>query len=340
MNFPTASVTVEPTTALAPSASAEVVATGFSPHVYPSPESHPALVYLAKLAPGSRLAMQGALDVIADAATGGACDRVSMPWHLLRYEHTEAIRAQLSERYNHRTVNKQLSALRQVLKRCWRLGYMDAESYHRAADIENVSGDTPSQVESGRALTMGEFMALVGACNDGTAAGIRDAAILGVGYACGLRRAEIAALDVEDFDAQAGTLRIQGKRNKVRSVPISNGAKDALEDWLAVRGNHDGPVFVRVHKGGRLTDSRLTTQAIYVILQHRAELAEVAEFTPHDLRRSYAGDLLDAGADISTVQKLMGHSNVSTTAGYDRRDSRAKHEAAKKLHFPYKRRGA
>lgn len=307
-----------------------------APTAYTTAAQHPALVYLARLAPGSQRAMRDALDVIADVATGGACDHLSMPWHMIRYEHSEAIRAQLATRYNHRTVNKQLSALRQVLKTAWRLGLMDAETYHRAADVENVKGAAPSQAETGRALELGEFMALVASCQDGSAAGARDAAILAVGYACGLRRAEIAGLHTTDFDPQAGTLVIRGKRNKTRIVPIANGARAALEDWLAVRGAVPGPIFLRIRKGDHIGQEGLTAQAIYNILQSRADAAGVKDFTPHDLRRTYAGDLLDAGADIVTVQKLMGHSNTATTAGYDRRDSRAKAKAAAKLHFPYR----
>jgi site-specific recombinase XerD len=82
----------------------------------------------------------------------------------------------------------------------------------------------------------------------------------------------------------------------------------------------------------------LTEQGIYHILLKRGVLAGLAHFTPHDLRRTFAGDLLDVGADLSTVQKLMGHSDANTTARYDRRGERAKRSAVQKLHVPYRRR--
>jgi site-specific recombinase XerD len=82
----------------------------------------------------------------------------------------------------------------------------------------------------------------------------------------------------------------------------------------------------------------LATQGIYHILNTRSREAHTAKFTPHDLRRTFAGDLLDAGADLATVQKLMGHANANTTAGYDRRGEQAKRNAVKKLHVPYQRR--
>lgn len=293
---------------------------------------NPALVYLARLgSETSRRTMRQALNAIADIAHPGA-DLYSMPWAALRFEDTAAIRARLSEKHNYQTANKMLSALRQTLKTAWRLGQMSAEEYMRAADLDNVKGDKPDQA-AGRALTLGELMALVTSCQDGTAAGARDAAMLAVAYACGLRRAEIVNLDIDHF--QDGVLTVHGKRNKTRTVPIQNGAKAALDAWLAVRGSEAGALFWHIRKGGALVNRRMTTQAVYVIMYRHAKAANIKAFSPHDMRRTFAGDLLDAGADISTVQKLMGHANVTTTAGYDRRGERAKKDAAKRLHFPY-----
>ncbi len=96
-------------------------------------------------------------------------------------------------------------------------------------------------------------------------------------------------------------------------------------------------MFTVIRKGDHVSLDALTSQSVYDILAKRAEQAGVKKFSPHDLRRTFAGDLLDAGADISTVQKLMGHANSNTTAGYDRRDSKAKKAAVNKLHLPYRK---
>lgn len=313
-----------------------IVSTGSAAIVlqrYTSADQNPARVYLASLAPGSVRTMAQALEVIANlAAPGSTAD--TFPWGALRYQHTQAIRAKLATMHDAATVNKMLSALRQVLKRAWRLGQMSADEYMAAADIANVKGEKPEQA-AGRALTLGELMALVSSCNDGTPTGARDAAILAVAYAGGLRRAEIVGLTMASFDAAAGVLTVHGKRNKSRTVPLQNGALSALQDWLAVRGDTPGALFTRIGKGSRLTHEGLTTQAVYYVFTERAQAAGVKAFSPHDMRRTFAGDMLDAGVDISTVQKLMGHSNVTTTAGYDRRGERAKKDAAKRLHFPY-----
>lgn len=298
-------------------------------------DENPAAVYLASLAPGSRRTMQHALVTIADIL--GMDDYLAVPWGQLRFQHTSAVRSQLMEDYSAATANKILAALRQTLKRAWRLGQMDAESYRHAVDIPSVVGDG-LDAAAGRALAHQEIEKLMDVClADTSPAGVRDVAILALAYTVGLRRAEFTALNIPDFDTVTNTLTVRGKRNKTRLLPLVGGTQQALLDWLVIRNAAVGPLFVRLWKGGKLSDRRLTTQAIYHIMEIRAKEAGVAEFSPHDFRRTFAGDLLDSGADIATVQKLMGHANTNTTARYDRRGERAKREAVQKLHLPYHR---
>ena len=183
--------------------------------------------------------------------------------------------------------------------------------------------------------------------------GRRDAALVALGYGCGLRRDELASLAVGDLDLVQRRVVVRGKGNKERVVPIPPGAFHALRDYLAVRverlvGDDDEPsllsplykdtaLFVRARRGGILDRSAeaLTGQAVYHVLQTRAREAGVESFSPHDLRRSYVGDLLDEGADLSVAQQLAGHASPTTTAGYDRRGERAKEQAAARLDVPY-----
>jgi site-specific recombinase XerD len=300
-------------------------------------DQHPTAVYLASLAPGSRPAMRGALKIVAEIASGNRDMAIAnFPWAALRFQHTAALRAELAGRYSHSTANKMLSALRGVLKAAWKLGQMPAEEYHKAASVGSVKGET---VPAGRAVAAGELRALLAVCDQSTL-GLRDAAILCLLYGSGLRRAEVTALDLADYDAMAEVLRVRGKGNKQRLVPVLGGAAEALADWLTRRGRAAGPLFARMRRGDHLVQPlrRLSTQAVYNLLQARAKAAGVAELSPHDLRRSFVSDLLDAGADIATVQKLAGHASVTTTARYDRRGERAKQQAAALLHVPYRRR--
>lgn len=295
------------------------------------PDQNPAAVYLAGLSKGSRPAMRQALDVVAQILTGAEdAGAAAIPWHRLRFQHTQAIRAELAERYAHSTANKTLSALRQTLKMAWQLGQMSAEDYHKAASIDNVKGQT---VPAGRAITRDEISALLDTCGQ-TATDIRDAAIIALLYSCGLRRAELVGLDLADYAEE--TLKVRGKRNKTRLAPVVNGAADALADWLTVRGQQPGALLWGT--GNRNSGGRLTGQAIYKMLATRAEDAGIADLSPHDFRRTFVSDLLDAGADISAVQQLAGHANVQTTIRYDRRGEKAKRKAAGMLHVPYRRR--
>jgi integrase len=160
-------------------------------------------------------------------------------------------------------------------------------------------------------------------------------ALLRVG---GLRRAEVCALELADYTPVDGMLLIRGKRNKERTAYVANGAALALADWLAVRGNEAGPLFCPVNKGSKVIVHRMFPEAVFNMLRKRGEQAGVKDISPHDLRRTFVSDLLDAGADISTVQRLAGHASVTTTARYDRRGEEAKRKAVELLHVPYVRR--
>lgn len=297
-------------------------------------DQNPAAVYLATLGIGGRRTMRQALDVIAEMITGSP-ECLFINWAALRYQHTAAVRAVLASRYQPATANKMLSALRGVLRQAWKLGQMSAEDYQRARDVENVTGTT---LPAGRELVSGELYALLTACGqDETAAGVRDAAMIAVLYAGGLRREEIAHLILQNYEPVSGKLTLRGKRNRERTVYLTGGAAEALNDWLLRRGYGEGPLFYRVNKGGRIVFQPLSSQAVYNMLKKRAGEANVEDFSPHDLRRTFVSDLLDAGADIAIVAKMAGHASVNTTARYDRRPEDAKKKAAGLLHVPYKK---
>jgi len=301
----------------------------------------PAAVYLASLQPTGRRSMGHRLNRVAQIATGDdEATWEGVPWHRLQYEHVQAIRAQLEEMFKPAGVNVTLCAVRGVMRAAWRMGLIDAEHYQRVADVQGVTG---SNLPAGRGLGPGEILSLIRACmNDDTPAGSRDAAIVAMAYAGGLRRTELAQLDVEslvDDDGEVITVRVLGKRRKERLVYLDDGAAQAVRDWLEIRGRLPGALWWSGRKGGRVTPGRrMSGQAIYDVLQRRAAQATIEDVTPHDLRRSFVSDLLDAGVDISTVADMAGHANIETTRRYDRRGERAKKRAARTLHVPYKRR--
>lgn len=301
----------------------------------PRLDQNAAAVYLASLeSPASRVTMRQALGVVAVILTNQP-DPFTVPWGELRFQHVIAIRSKLIERYSPASCNKILCAVRKTLAAAYRLGQLGADDYHRATDIENVKG---SGLPAGRDVDHGEIIALVRACeSDHSPAGARDAGILAV--TCppsGLRRAEVVTLDLDDFEPESGRLVVRGKRRKTRAIYLEQGARQAVMDWLQVRGDLPGPLFLPVNKAGVIGDHRLTTQAIYNMMRRRAILARVKPFSPHDLRRSTVGELLDQGVDVVTVAAILGHASVSTTQRYDRRPERVRQLAATKVHFPYR----
>jgi site-specific recombinase XerD len=279
----------------------------------------------------TRRTMRAALRVIAGIASSGANER-SLPWQRLDFAHTSAIRSRLAEQLAPATANRMLAALRGVLRAAFRLGLMSAEQMTRACSVEPVRG---VRVMNGRALAQGELRALFETCAPGTTTGARNAAILGLLYGCGLRRAEVVGLDLGDYDPGAGKLLVRGKGNKERIVFVPGGGRQALGAWLAKRGSEPGPLLFPVAKGGAIVPRRMTGGAVGQLAGRLSQRACVAAFSPHDLRRTFVGDMLDAGADIVTVQAAAGHANPATTSRYDRRGERAKARAAELLHVPF-----
>ncbi|HEX6290220.1 MAG TPA: tyrosine-type recombinase/integrase [Herpetosiphonaceae bacterium] len=295
----------------------------------------PLALYLATLAPSSQRTVIRSLKAIARLL---GVPYQAVPWRALRYPHVVAIRAQLLDRdLAPATINVALAALRGIAREAWKLQLLSAEELAR---ITSVKGARGTRLPAGRSVSRGELAALLAACAaDQTPAGIRDGALIAVLYAGGLRRAELAGLTIGDWTAETAELRIRhGKGKKQRRIYLVVGAAQALADWIGVRGTWPGPLFVAINKGGRLGRQQLTAQAVYNVLQKRAQAAGITELSPHDLRRTFVGDLLDAGADIATVQQLAGHANVQTTARYDRRGEAAKRKAIDLLHVPYTQR--
>lgn len=279
--------------------------------------------------------MLSAATIIASTLTGEPTDPRSFPWATLTYRQTAAVRAQLQARYAPATANKVLACLRGILKEAWRLGDMTAEAYNRAADLERVRGHG---LLRGRALSAGELRALFRVCADaGGPRGARDAALFALMYGGGLRRAEAVALNVNSYNPTERTIAVrEGKGRRSRIVPLPVGAVEAVEFWLSWRKRAAGPLFCRIRADGRpRLSSRLRGESVGRILARRALEAGVGRAAPHDLRRSFVSDLLDAGADLAVIQRLAGHQNVDTTARYDRRGDAAKRRAADLLSVPF-----
>ena len=151
-------------------------------------------------------------------------------------------------------------------------------------------------------------------------AGIRDRAILELLFSTGMRVSELSHLNLSDINLKSGEISVLGKGRKIRVVFISEAATWALKSYLSRRSSDIKPLFIRF-KGPRPKDQaeslRLTTRSIESLVKKYAQKAGLAiEPTPHTLRHTFATDLMRNGADLRSVQELLGHKNVSTTQIY------------------------
>ena len=151
--------------------------------------------------------------------------------------------------------------------------------------------------------------------------GLRDSALLEFLYATGARISEAVGLDVDDVDRSAGIVRLFGKGSKERIVPVGSFAVAAVDAYL-VRGR---PALARQSRAARgvpalflnARGGRLSRQSAWQVLRDAAERAGIVEHvSPHTLRHSFATHLLQGGADVRTVQELLGHASVTTTQIY------------------------
>jgi integrase/recombinase XerC len=164
--------------------------------------------------------------------------------------------------------------------------------------------------------------------------GLRDRAILETIYSAGLRVSELVGLDQADLDFEAGVLRVRGKGRRERLTPVGSYALAALRRWLRVRklnlrepAGAAAPVFV--NKFGR----RITTRSVARMLEKYLKLTGLdSRTTPHSLRHSFATHLLDRGADIRSVQELLGHKSLVTTQIYTHVSTAALRRAYQQAH--------
>ena len=160
---------------------------------------------------------------------------------------------------------------------------------------------------------------------------LRDKAILETFFSTGLRLSELCALD-RAIDLRRGEVSVRGKGDKLRVVFIANSAKQAIQDYLAKRDDTEEALFISVDRSGKVI-GRITARAVQRLITLRAREAGIPKHVhAHELRHSFATDLLMNGADLRSVQELLGHSNISTTQAYTHLTNKALREVHEAFH--------
>jgi len=312
------------------------------------PHPSPVDIYLGKQSRAGRVALEGALRFVAQTLEGrgrvgagrprrGTPHTQPLPvsfWAQCNYEYLENVKRRLVDTGKKpATINQALSAIRGVLRVCARMGIISRDTLEGCLEVGNIK--TSTDVLAGREVACSEVEKILTVCNTPTPGGVRDSAIVALMWGAGLRRGEVAGLRVGSVDTLTGRVVVEGKGAKTREVYIAGGALGAMVAWCAIRGNTPGALFGAITKNGVMSFEHLTPQAVYKIVKTRREQAGVSIFSPHDLRRSLTGNLLQAGADINTVAGILGHSDINTTARYDRRNSTEKKRVAGLVVTPY-----
>ena len=188
----------------------------------------------------------------------------------------------------------------------------------------DISVPSPARIELGKTerkeiefLEKDEIERLLNAPRGTSLDNLRDKAILEMLFSSGLRVSELASLDKENFHLKKNEFSVEGKGGKRRVVFISPETQKALYLYLQRRRDQDPALFVRHHKTKNVEDLRLSVRTIQRIVKKHATRAGITkDIHPHTLRHSFATDLLQNGADIRSVQMLLGHSSISTTQVY------------------------
>ncbi|WP_210498239.1 tyrosine-type recombinase/integrase [Vibrio crassostreae] len=284
----------------------------------------PSLRYIRSLASdNSKETMLYALNRVAK--TLNSSDHLNCPWEKLDVDTVQFLKDRLlQDGLSPKTINTYLTSVKQVCKHAWRDKLMPLDTYERIRDIKGVKG---TRVSKGRSLEVSEIKSLLQTCKDmSKVINIRDAAIIVLMRSCGLRREEVTVLKKDSINPQTRQIVILGKGNKERKLRIPQSAFPIVHKWIKIKSeftwrNHEPEaMFTKIHKSGKLLASGLSGQAIHNILEARRQMADLEKFAPHDMRRTFATEMLKKDVAITDVQTMMGHSDVSTTQIYDRRD--------------------
>jgi len=241
-----------------------------------------------------------------------APDQRSRSWDDVTRDHIVSYILEMKEReYASSTVARKVAAVKSFFKFLESAGQI---KNNLAKDME-----TPRAEKHLPATISAEAVDRLLAAPAGDApASQRDRAMLELLYATGLRVSELVALNVSDVDIDEGTVRCMGKGKKERVLPVYDRAREALGDYVAhgrpkLLGEHNGETALFLNRRG----TRLTRQGLWLIIKHYVEEVGIEEnVTPHTLRHSFATHMLRGGADLRSVQQMLGHANISTTQIY------------------------
>ena len=216
------------------------------------------------------------------------------------------------------TINLYVNALRGVFKAAYINNQLSTEAYEKLRSVKFYKGSRLAR--NREPIEKDVLKAVIDTCDD-SPLGVRDAAIISLMANCGLRRDEVVNLTVSQYNRDIGKMNVIGKGDKERVIPVPKKVRTRINRWLdTVRTNHEGYLFCRVRRWGKVDNSLnkpLTGQAIYNMLETRSlSLPDNMKIKPHALRRFCGTNLLKNGHDIALVKDVLGHADIKTTQVY------------------------
>lgn len=214
------------------------------------------------------------------------------------------------------TINIRLSAIRRLAGAAADAGLLGGDV---AASIAGVAGARKLGARAGNWLTREQASTLLGAPDEATRKGKRDRAILGLLIGCGLRRSELAALDLSALQQRDGRwviVDLVGKGRRVRTVPVPAWTKLLVDRWTEAAELRQGKLVRPIDKAGRVAGDSVSPKVIWWVVLHYARQSGYAALAPHDLRRTCAKLCRASGGELEQIQLLLGHASIQTTEQY------------------------
>ncbi|MDE0887070.1 MAG: site-specific integrase [Myxococcota bacterium] len=303
-----------------------------------------------------------ALDILAAVISDGACAGRNFPWQQMRGYHAaltlsivretgspsrvEALLCrhddtrkfqQVADRYSPKQVQRMNNCLKKIAEESKRLGFTEE------SEPETAKPTARSKSAQQRQIDEGEVRALIAvSLMDTTCQGPRDALMIGLAFAGGLRTVDLVNLNLDNmrFDAKSGRVSVKFKApgaKRARHIPLPNDQLIALEDWLAARGRKAGPLFCPTARSAEINVKRMTAAQMRELCDLRSEQAGVTPFAPNDLARSgLLGD--DTSKRRRRPERQAASASASPLYGSDPDSEQEDEQIAARIHFPYRAR--
>lgn len=292
----------------------------------------PYALYIGRLSPNSRRSIASQLTSLSKLMQWDETEREQRLYQV-DYAQAMLIRQTLTAAdWSARSINRAMIAIRGIVKVAVLQGKAQQQQLAQLESIQQLKHGE----HQGTALTTKQVEQLIYQLRaDLSPIGYRNLLVFALLLGTGLRRSELVALTLKDYDKTQKTLLVRhGKGNKSRIAYLPEWTLEYMQAWLRIRSQADGYLLCSVYADGRVkTHEAMHDSTVYRLIKQKLQDIGVENGSPHDLRRTFITRLLSQSVDINTVRQMAGHSTISTTTIYDKRDHEFMKQAAAQLSY-------